>query len=58
MKRFLGFLKKTDGLTTIEWVMLAAVVMAAAFGISNMVMLGANDLGTSVADQMSEAADN
>ena len=57
MRSFIGFLRKTHGLTTVEWVCLCAVVLLAALGISNMVLQGANDLGEAVADQMEDTAD-
>ncbi len=57
MRSFISFLRKTHGLTTVEWVCLCAVVLLAALGISNMVLQGANDLGEAVADQMSDTAD-
>jgi hypothetical protein len=44
-------------LTTVEWVVLCAVVLLAAVGISNMVLQGADELGGAVADKMSDAAD-
>jgi Flp pilus assembly pilin Flp len=56
--RFNQFLKADEGLTTVEWVVLAAVCLLAALGISNMVLGGANELGGAVADQMSDAADD
>ena len=58
MRSFIGFLRKTHGLTTIEWVCLCAVVLLAALGISNMVLQGANDLGSAVAEQMEDTADD
>jgi len=58
MRKVIAFIKGTDGLTTIEWVMLCAVVMLAALGISNMVLQGADQLGGAVAEKMSDAADD
>jgi hypothetical protein len=58
MRSFIGFLKKTHGLTTVEWVCLCAVVLLAALGISTTVLRGTSNLGTAVADQMSETADD
>jgi Flp pilus assembly pilin Flp len=52
------FIRNEDGLTTVEWVMLCAVCMLAALGISIMVLQGADDLGSAVANQRSEAADD
>jgi Flp pilus assembly pilin Flp len=57
MKSPFRFLRDQSGLTTIEWVVLCAVVLLAAFGISNMVLQGADKLGGSVATKMSTAAD-
>ncbi|MDP3738239.1 MAG: hypothetical protein Q8R02_12665 [Hyphomonadaceae bacterium] len=58
MQKLLRFFEKDDGLTTIEWVVLCAVVMLAALGISNMVLQSADQLGGAVATQMSTAADS
>ena len=58
MRSVRGFLEKTCGLTTIEWVALAAVCLLAAFGISSMVLQGADRLGGSVATGMKNAADD
>jgi hypothetical protein len=44
-------------LVTIEWVAISAVALVAAVGISAMLLQGADDLGGSIADRMSEAAD-
>jgi hypothetical protein len=57
MRRLVTFLKRNDGLTTVEWVVLCAVVLLAALGISNMVLQGADTLGGAVADKMTVAAD-
>jgi hypothetical protein len=51
------FLKSAEGLVTVEWVAIAAVCLIAAFGISALVMEGADALGGAVADNMSDAAD-
>lgn len=51
------FLKDVRGVTTIEWVVIAAIAMMAALGISTMVLQGADDLGGSVAGRMCDAAD-
>lgn len=51
------FLRDIRGVTTIEWVVIAAVAMLAALGISNMVLQGADELGDSVAGRMCNAAD-
>jgi len=58
MRRLIGFLRRNDGLTTIEWVVLCGVLLFAALGISTMITNGAGDLGNSVATQMSTAADD
>ena len=58
MRSFLGFLKKTHGITTIEWVALCAIVLLAALGISSFVLQGVDGLGGAVVDNMEEAADN
>ena len=58
MRTVFGFLRREDGLTTVEWVVLTAVVLLAALGISNMVLQGADDLGGAVADRMSQTADD
>ena len=56
MKRVLQFLRRDEGLTTVEWVVLCAVVLIAALAISNTVMTGAGNLGGSVANKMTSAA--
>ena len=58
MRSVSRFFRKTDGLTTVEWVVLCAVVLLAAIGISNMVLQGADKLGGAVAGKMSTAADS
>ena len=58
MRSFISFLRKTHGLTTIEWVCICAVVLLAALGISTMVLNGAQELGDAVADQMEDTADD
>ena len=52
------FLQNEDGLATIEWVAICAVVLLAALAISSTVLSGASDLGTAVTDKMSAAADD
>jgi Flp pilus assembly pilin Flp len=52
------FWKDESGLTTVEWVMISAVVMVAAFAITSVVLHGAEHLGDAVADQMTDAADD
>jgi len=42
------FLKKEDGLVTIEWVGIAAVMVLAAIAITGFVMQGADVAGNSV----------
>ena len=51
------FIRNEAGLTTIEWVVISAVVLVAALAISSSILGGANDLGGAVANQMSIAAD-
>ena len=58
MRTVSKFFRSTDGLTTVEWVVLCAVVLLAALGISNMVLQGADKLGGSVATKMGTAADS
>ena len=58
MKSLKRFLSDERGITTIEWVAITVVAMIASFGISNMVLQGADDLGGSVANRMSDAADD
>ncbi len=48
MKKFMGFVKKEDGLVAIEWVGIAAVVLVAGITIAGALMTGANTAGTSV----------
>jgi hypothetical protein len=58
MRRIRDFLERTCGVTTIEWVAVCAIVLLAAFGISNMVMGGTNELGKSVAKGLRDSADD
>ena len=58
MRSISRFLRNTSGLTTVEWVVLCAVVLLAAAGISNLVMQNADKLGGAVATKMSNAADD
>jgi hypothetical protein len=58
MRNARGFLKAVEGLTTIEWVAIASVVLLAGLGITSMVLEGADELGGAVADQMEDAADD
>jgi Flp pilus assembly pilin Flp len=51
-----GFVRDQRGLATIEWVMIAAVVLVAALWISGRIMTGASVLGNSVANQMEAAS--
>lgn len=56
MRNIQEFMRDERGLTTVEWVVLCAVVLLAALGISSMVLTGANNLGSSVASKMNDAA--
>jgi hypothetical protein len=58
MRSFVGFLRKTHGLTTVEWVAITAVVLAAALGITAFVLEGADGLGGAVAGRMCAEAEN
>jgi len=42
------FLRKTDGLVTVEWVGIVCVMVLAALGISSFVMHGTDDAGKSI----------
>ena len=53
-----NFIKSEDGLVTIEWVGIAAIVFLAALGISALLLQGADGLGGSVANRMAAAADD
>jgi len=44
----LNFLRKNDGLVTMEWVGIAAVMVLAAIGITSYVMQGTEGAGGSV----------
>ena len=57
MRTISVFARATQGLVTIEWVAISAVALVAAVGISVMLLQGADNLGGSIADRMSEAAD-
>jgi hypothetical protein len=50
------FLKKDDGLVTIEWVGIAAVMVLAAIAITGFVMNGADIAGKSVNDGLQVVA--
>jgi hypothetical protein len=50
------FARNNFGMVTIEWVAISAVALIAAIAISAMLLQGADDLGGSIADRMSEAA--
>ena len=56
MRSIRNFFRKRDGLATVEWVVLCAVVLLAAAGISNMILQGADKLGGSVTKKMCTAA--
>lgn len=56
MKHIVSFLRRTCGLSTIEWVSLCAVVLLAALGISAFVLEATEGLGGSVAKGMTKAA--
>ena len=58
MRSITSFLKKSDGLTTIEWVVLCAVVLFGALAVSQSILGGAGTLGTSVTNKMTCAADD
>jgi Flp pilus assembly pilin Flp len=49
------FARDERGLATIEWVMIAAVVLIASVAISVAVMNGASNLGGDIATQMTNA---
>jgi Flp pilus assembly pilin Flp len=57
MRKLHEFFRKEDGLTTTEWVVLCAVVLLAAMGISSFVLQSAEGLGGAVAGQMDAAAE-
>lgn len=44
----LKFFRKTDGLVTVEWVGIAAVMVLAAVGITSFVMQGTDHAGSQV----------
>jgi hypothetical protein len=50
------FVKKEDGLVTIEWVGIAAVMVLAAVAITAFVMQGADAAGGAVDDALAEVA--
>lgn len=52
-----SFVRSERGIVTVEWVVIAVVVMIAALAITVAVLNGASDLGSSVANKMSDAAD-
>jgi hypothetical protein len=52
MRSFFGFLRKTDGLTTIEWVALTAVVLFAALGITGYLLQALDGYGGAMSRKM------
>ena len=50
-----NFIKNEDGLVTIEWVGIAAVVVLAGILISNFMLQEASDLGNATADKLDQA---
>jgi len=56
MRSLRNFFVKRDGLATVEWVVLCAVVLLAAAGISKLILQSADGLGGSVAKKMDTVA--
>jgi hypothetical protein len=56
MRIFRMFLRRDEGLVTIEWVGIAAVMVLAAVGISAFVMQGADVAGQSVNTGLQDVA--
>ena len=52
MRSFISFLRKTHGLTTMEWVVLCAVVLLGAVAVTTTLRDGAGRLGASVTSRM------
>jgi hypothetical protein len=52
----LKFIRKVDGLVTIEWVGIAAVMVLAAIAITGFVMQGADTAGGSVNEGLNTVA--
>ncbi|HEX5008591.1 MAG TPA: hypothetical protein VFV70_15865 [Hyphomonadaceae bacterium] len=52
------FLRNEEGLVTIEWVGIAAVMVLAAIAVTAFVMTGAGDAGKSVTAGLGAAADS
>lgn len=52
------FLKNEEGLVTIEWVGIAAVMVLAAIAVTGFIMTGAGDAGESVTAGLGLAADD
>lgn len=53
-----NYIKNEDGLVTIEWVSIAAVVILAAIVIAGFMMSSASDLGNSGADKLDAIGNN
>lgn len=51
------FVQSEDGLTTVEWVSLAAILFLFALGISTFVMESADGLGGAVAGRLDATAE-
>jgi hypothetical protein len=56
MRSIGDFFRRRSGLATVEWVVLCAVVLLAAAGISRLILQSADGLGGAVADKMDKAA--
>ncbi|MGE0408455.1 MAG: hypothetical protein AB7P23_04235 [Amphiplicatus sp.] len=52
------FFKKDDGLVTIEWIGIAAVMLVAAVGIAVTVMTGADTAGGKLGTNVGTMVDN
>ncbi|HXI87093.1 MAG TPA: hypothetical protein VNH64_06515 [Parvularculaceae bacterium] len=58
MRKKCGFIRSDAGVVTIEWIGIAAVALVASVLIAGIVFTGTKSLGSSVANQMSAAADS
>ena len=56
MLLFRKFLRRDEGLVTIEWVGIAAVMVLAAIGITAFVMQGADVAGDSINTRLQDVA--
>ena len=58
MKKFIKFVRREDGLVTLEWVGIAAVMVLAGVAITAYVMQGADEAGGDVRTGVTAVAED